>query len=253
MDAALRTALLSPAQGGGSWTPARLGASLYDMWDAERSGDLALTGAAVTGWASARNGYPAAQTASNAKPAYGATSFNGRPGVTFDGVDDELTYAGTGVLPTGAAPGEIWVLADQTAVAADAATRSALTYGNATNVARSVRRSVQAGVNRFAGSVGDGAATLSNTNTAVDLSGRHVMRLVVTGTQQRAEVDGLSAAASAVVPATAVNRTRLGATSSTTAAGFWSGVLAFAAITDLLSIEEAAQMLAYLKARGGIA
>jgi hypothetical protein len=253
MEAVLRTVLLSAARAAGPWTPARLGPSLYDLWDAERPGDLALNGAAVAAWASAGNGYAAAQATPAARPIYGATSFNGRPGVSFDGVDDELTFVGVGVLPIGATPGEIWVLADQTAPAADGLSRIGFSYGaNSVSTQRSVRRVVAAGASRFQASIGDGSTARTVGGSAVEASGRHVVRLSVGPTVSSQEVDGVSEGAVSVVPATGNLRVRIGAGANTIVTNHFQGVLSLAAVTAPLSTAEAAQMLAYLKARGGI-
>jgi len=236
-----------------AWTPLDLGGSLYDMWDAERAAQLTLSGAAVTAWASAKNGYSAAQGVGASRPAYSATSFNGRPGVTFDGSDDELTFAGVGVFPTGATPSEIWALVDQTALPADTSNRMTASYGAGSTLRRALSRTVVTGVNRGRADAGNGTVSVTATDSLVDLSGRHVLRGVVTATDVSAAIDGATATTAAAVPATDVTRVRLGANSSTTAANFFQGVISLIAVTAILNTAQAAQMMAYLKARGGIA
>lgn len=236
-----------------AWTPRQLGSSLLGWWDAEDASTITLSGATVTSWRDKVAGYDAAQGGSSAlRPIYGASSFNGRPGITFDGIDDELTLASV-PFPTGANGCEIWALVDQTALAADTATRTAFAYGGLTATTRRVDRQVSVGVNRGAMVVGDGALGTTALNGSVDLSGRHVIRGVVTSTNERPDVDGVAGTTESIVPATGSNRVRIGATSATTASGFWQGQVAAALVTSALSATQASQLLTYLKARGGIA
>jgi hypothetical protein len=236
------------------WTPASLGASLYDMWDAERADTLTLAGAAVNAWASVKNGYSAAQAISASKPVYSATSFNGRPGVLFDGADDELTYAGTGVFPTSASASTIWILCDQLAAAADTSVRYLMTYGgNAFITARGARRAVVTGVNQASLNYGSSGGVSTRPVAPGDFSGRSVLRLEIKPTEGYASLNGTRGTAVSGVPTTATTRTRLGASTEDTASFFGHFVASFIAITGALSDAEAAQMTAFLKTRGGIA
>lgn len=248
----LSKAIASP-EGGGGWSPLSLGASLYDMWDAELGATIDLSGAAVTAWRSAKNAYSAAQAVGAARPVYSATSFNGRPGVTLDGSDDELTYAGVGVFPVGTTECEIWTLLDQTALAADSTVRALFSYGGNTAASRrTMQRGVSAGANVAQARIGNGSSSVTPSGTG-DYSGRHVVRAVSSLTDIRVDVDGVVGSASAVVPSIGSTRTRIGALNSDTAASFCQGVLSLVAVTAPLTTDEAAQMLTYLKTRGGIA
>lgn len=237
------------------WSPADLGASLLGAWDAERSDLITTIGAAVSSFRDVVAGYDATQGIGAARPLYSATSFNGRPGLTFDGLDDELTYAGVGGFPVGSAGGEIWALADQLALVADTGVRAFVSYGGVTGAtSRSARRSVVAGVNRASAAVGDGSSLVVSNNTLIDLSGRHVLRVRTTPTNTFINVDGTEdPAPSSVVPNTGSTRTRLGATTPTTATQFAHVVLNYVAITGPLSADQAALMIQFLKTRGGIA
>lgn len=244
---------LALGQGGGGWSPLSLGASLYDMWDAERGTTIDLSGAAVTAWRSAKNAYSAAQAVGAGRPLYSATSFNSRPGVTFDGSDDELTYAGVGVFPVGTTGCEIWTLLDQTALAADSTVRAVFSYGGNTAASRrTMQRAVSTGANVAQARIGNGSSSVTPSGTG-DYSGRHVVRAVSSLTDVRVDVDGVVGSTSAVVPSIGSTRTRIGALNSDTASGFLKGVLSLVAVTAPLSDAEAAQMLTYLKTRGGIA
>lgn len=246
---------LVPVLSGGGWTPAQLGTSLLGAWDAERSDLITLVGSVVSSWRDVVAGYDAAQATGVARPAYSATSFNGRPGLTFDGADDELTYAGVGAFPVGSAGGEIWALLDQTALPADTANRRILSYGGGlNNNSRQLIRTVSLGVNRALGSTGYGTSATNTQNNLVDFSGRRVARLIVGSAQTKINVDGQEdPSPSTVTPNTSNTRTRIGANTAATASLFLQGVVNFAAITGPLTDEQSALMIQFLKARGGIA
>lgn len=239
--------LSAPSKGGG-FRPADLGAALFDMWDAEDASKISLSGSAVTAWASSKNGYSASQAVGAARPVYSASSFNGRPGLTFDGSDDELMFGGVGTFPTGATPGETWLLCNQTALAADATARSAFSYGDIATSRRTLGRTVSGAVNRPRMPVG--STSLIGTG---DMSGLCVLRGAVGATASDLSLNGLSVAAGPIVPATASARTRLGAHAASAAGEFFQGIVSLIAVTAPLSTDQAAQMLVYLKARGGIA
>lgn len=187
------------------------------------------------------------------RPLYSATSFNSRPGLTFDGSDDELTYAGVGVFPVAANPCEIWALVNQTALAADNSQRHITCYGGAqTGIRRAAIRAVSNGANQARAEIGNGTTGDVATSPG-DFSGVNVVRVVSGSTQAQASRNGNAGSAVSSVPAIGTTRTRIGATSATTAANFFSGVISFIAITAQLSSDDAAKMLTYLKARGGIA
>lgn len=239
--------------GVGAWTPANLGAALYDMWDAERADLISLSGSAVTAWASVKNGYSAGQAVGASRPLYSLTSFNGRPGITFDGSDDFLSYDGVGVFPTGATACEIWALTDQAALAADAVARLPIAYGGlGTLLSRRLQRISNAGTNRARVVTGDGSTGIAAIQSSVDFSGRHAVRGIVGEANTDIAVDGTAGTPAAVVPATGTVRTRIGADTNTTPGGYWLGTHSLIAITAPLDATQAAQMLAYLKTRGGI-
>lgn len=250
MRADMRTVLF--AGRGPVFTPFDLGEALYDLWDAERDADLSLSGGGVAAWASAKHGYSAAQATSSARPVWLANAFNGRPGVSFDGIDDELTYEGVGLFPTGAAPCEIWWLGSQDAPASDTGVRYAFAYGGGgTSVNRALRRSVPFGNNAANANVGSGAV-VTVASAPGNYDGRCVHRLVVGGTGSRVELNGAAGTTTVVVPATTAVRTRLGASTAAAAGGFLQGVTSVVAVTAPLSEPQALRMMAWLKARGGI-
>lgn len=235
------------------WSPAALGASLLGWWDAERSDLITQASTTVSSWKDVVAGYDAAQATGALKPIYSANSFNGRPGLTFDGVDDCLELLSQ-PFPSGSSPSELWALVDQASLAADTTVRVAFSYGaDTTNDRRGLDRQVDTGVNRIRGVVGSGAAFTIAPNANVDFSGRHVVRLSVGAASARSDLDGVLGADTAATPATGALRVRIGAFSNASSGAFWKGGISAIAVTQSLTAAQAAQLTAYLKSRGGIA
>lgn len=233
-------------EGVGGWTPAALGASLLGWWSADRADLISLSGSQVTSWLDIVAGYNMAQGVSSARPIYSASSFNGSPGVTFDGVDDELTLASQ-PFPSGASQSELWATAQQGALVADASSRILFSYGGiATNNRRTLTRIVTTGVNRARGSSGNGTSEFTANDTAVDFSSRHVLRNAISGTAAALTIDGGTPTSVAVVSNTATTRARIGANCADTAAGFWSGPVRDIIVTGALTSEQAALLQTYL-------
>jgi hypothetical protein len=218
------------------WTPNELESSLLAWWDAGH-------GVSASTWVDRKAGL--VLTASGA-PAWSATSFNGFPGITFDGVDDYYTLASV-PFPTGANPCEIWIVCSQDALPADTTSRRLFGYGGTANpAARLFQRIVTGGVNRIRANVGDGAVGQAIDNTTVDFSSRHLLRLSVGATASSLYVDGGSAIDLSVVPATGTTRVRIGASQADTAASFWSGKVRDIVVTGPLSSDDAASLQSYL-------
>lgn len=237
------------------WSPLDLGPALLDLWDAENPASIALSGSAVASWSSLRHGYAASQAQPAARPLFAPDSFNGRPGISFDGIDDELTFTGPNILPLGNTPGEIWLLADQQHTPAETGTRIAVAYGGATTAdRRGISRLTSAGSNRASGTVGNGASIAAvNAPSAVEYLGPHVVRLIVGDLESQAHIDGLAGIPAPVTPATVFQRLRFAATSSTAPAAYFKGVFSMVAFTSILSAQQSAQMLATANRRLALA
>lgn len=73
------------------WTPAALGSSLALWLDAADSSTITLNGSTVSQWRDkSGNGRHASQGVAANQPTYTASAFAGMPGLTFDGVNDNL-------------------------------------------------------------------------------------------------------------------------------------------------------------------
>lgn len=235
------------------WTPLSLGAALLAWWDAEATSSLILAGSAITSWADVKGGYALTQATGSMRPTYASNSLNARPAATFDGVDDYLSME-SAPFPIGAVGSEIWSLVNQTST--PVGNRVLAAYGgSSTTNRRAAQRSVTASTSRLRTDVGIGAgasaATASNTNVVFD--GIHVTRSIIRESNVTSDIDGDAGASSTAVPATVATRTRIGANTSDTASAFWQGPINSILITTTLGASNAALLLAYLKARGGIA
>ncbi len=196
------------------------------------------------------------QAVSGSKPAWGATSFNSRPGITFDGNDDNLRVASQ-PFPSGAAPSEIWGLVSQDAPNATTGTRRVLAYGGVTNNdSRFLARSPGASVNVANSSTGTGGSSISaaTSEAGVPFLGRPVARLLIPPTAIQTQIDGITTtvAVPAVSATNATGEVRIG--TGTNGAGYWLGVFNTIIVTDgQQSVDQTDALYAYLKARGGIA
>ena len=228
-----------------------LGDDLLAWWTADDANTVTLVGSAVSAWRDKKNGYELTQSLGAARPAYSATSFNGKPGLSFDGVDDRLSEESVFSFPIGSAGGEIWGVIQQNAAAADAGTKVMLSYGGSSSaVRRGAGRIAASGVNRGQVDVGNGSVVSGANNLLVDLSGRHVLRGKIEPTVCSVDVDTTPAASStSVIPATGTVRTRIGAISNTSASNFWNGLMRDVIVTQPLSAGKASDLLSYLLAR----
>lgn len=227
-----------------SWSPLALGSSLLAWWDAEQG--VSLSGSAVTAWTDRKGGYTVSPGAASTRPAFGATSFNGAPGLTFDGSDDYVEMASQPFV-SGATPFEVWCVFQQDALAADATNRRLLFLGSATSTALQLLRIVSGGVNRLSAIVGNGTTTVSAINTTTNLSSRHLARVVVTATDVSLYVDDDAPVTAAVVPAIGTARTTIGAISSSSS--FFTGGSRDMMVSGLLTTDQATKTKAFFAPR----
>ncbi len=235
---------------GGAWTPRRLGSSLVAWWDAERSDLITQSGGLVSAWRDVIGGYSMAQSSASLKPVYSSTSFNGRPGLTFDGIDDLLAQNGyPASWPSGSDPSWLWGVVDQQRSNAVPGTGTIHQYGSSSTTANTRRSSrfVISGENRGGAGVGV-SGTSDQHNANVVFLGRHVLCSKITGTTLQASVDGVAGALSAAtVNTTAAERTAIGGASN--GGNFWLGVINTVLLTLPLSAADEASLTAHLMRR----
>jgi hypothetical protein len=243
---------LTTGGGTAAWSPDALATNLLGWIDAEHGSTVTQSGGLVSAWADIVGARSYAQATGSSKPAYSTTSFNSRPGITYDGVDDELTLGSSPYPLSGAF--EIWGLVEQTALPADVTARTFFGYGTGTaSVTLLMRRLSSGGFNRFSAVIGNATSGLAVTHSTADFSGKCVVRLTLDGVNATPYVNGVAGTPVAVAASITAGRSRVGANASPTAAAFWQGGVNNIVITNPLSAADATLMLAYQKTRGGIA
>lgn len=241
--------------GGNYNAVAVIGSDLLEMWDASRGETITATTDAtytnaVSSWSGLVLGSNLVQSTPNLKPTYSPTGLAGSPCINHDGTQQYLTCTDAALLaalPSGATPGEIWVLLSQDALAADTTERYACGWsGTSVVTGRAISRTVTSGTNRARGRTGIGASATSVNDAAVDFSGIHVIRHIVGATTSSLSVDGGVPTTAAAVPATTNQRFRVGAISAAAASNYWQGKIAAILVTKPLSDDKAAALHSYL-------
>lgn len=232
-------------RGAGTWRPTDLGAALTAWWSADDPAD-----GAVETWTARIGGIAPTQANAGARPVKASTSFDARPGVTFDGVDDNLITTSFAALPSGVVTGEIWAAVQQDEVAAVAPLTIALMYGALAGGRRGFWRSGATGTNRYV--VGGGSAVLSDT--AIDFSGYHLVGAVYTSTTQFGFIDGAPTvpASAASAQDTVATRLRIGAQNTATASNYWKGALRHILVTTELAAGQRQQIEGWLAWDAGL-
>ncbi len=191
-------------------------------WNAGRN-DLIAVETGVSSFRDSYNAYDMVQAVALSQPLYSLTSFSGFPGLTADGLAQQLTLASQ-PFPSAAAVSTLRFVGDQVALAADATSRAGFSYGGVTiNDSRTIGRNVVSAVNRGFGRTGSGASFTTVNGTTVDLIGRHFIRVLIGAAQTEVSVDLNTAVVGAVVPSTGTTRVRIFALTNTVVANFWSG------------------------------
>lgn len=236
----------APLGSAGSYNYATaLGSDLLAAWDATRLDLITQSGGLVSSQKDVVAGYDAAQATGSLQPAYSSSGYNGAPTLSYDGLDDRLATATNPFA--GLTSFEMWAVVSQDALAADTSGRTIISFGGAGTTAQaSLRRVVTGGVNRAQSQVGNGAASISVADAAVDFSGRHVVRGRVTPTTLFFSIDGGAEVSIAATPVIGVGMCRLGSLANTTAANFWQGLLPFIAVTGPLSSQKGTAFYNYL-------
>lgn len=212
------------------WTPADLGAGLLAWWNADDLGETP-----VSAWADRIAGNTPVQASPAKQPAMSATSFNGVGGVTFDGLDDELTLSGTGSLPVGVVPCEVWTLWRRIS----GVTITVFGYGGSADSFRVVRRvgtgaQMQDGAGGIVTGGGIGSGSFSILGARFDA-------MLFTLRQNGAQVGTDDATLNTVA-----TRLRIGASTATTATNLLSGIVRHILVTSLLSLSDQEKMEGWL-------
>ena len=218
------------------WSPHALGRGLLRAWwnADDHASSLLMTddgSGVISSWKDCINGANLTGT-TTARPTWGATSFNGRAGVTADGTANALTLTGVPTtLPTGANPSEIWAVYSSTSNGAS--TRNLFGYG-VSATGRAIRESAGFdGVNI----IGDAVAI---ADTQFPRAGFHIAGAIFNGTTLEGRTNGrpFTTPGTALVPATSPTRVRMFSSLGTSAGSFWQGVLRHVFVVTSLTAQQ---------------
>jgi len=214
-----------------------LGAKLLGQFAGDKSSSLTLSGASVTSWTCLITGLAIAPGTAGTRPVYNSAGF-----LTFDGVDDYLS-APSNPYFSGAATGEIFVVANNTALPADTGLRIAAWIGGTTSIAtsRALGRSVVSAVNRAYARVGNGSGNAAVNATAGDFSGKHRVACRVEAATTYVNLDGGAEASASIVPSTTTAATVIGQY-GLAGSGFWQGGIYTVLFTSPLTSGERAAL-----------
>lgn len=247
----LRRVAVSPqrgaSSGAGAFTLATLGAAAIADWSADDHGTANMTddgAGAISAWAD-RLGGVSVTAATTARPTYGATAFNGKPGLTFDGTANCMVTTALGSIPTGANPSYIFAVLDTANVAL---TMRPLGWG--AGVSGQDRRLTLSTAHLF--QVSDGTTAMADASASA--VGKSLLTGLFDGALLRGFVNGqpFSIPPVSLVPATGSTRLRIGASAAVSPASFFQGVIRRVVITGALSAAQRQQVEGYLAWDGGI-
>lgn len=232
MRSAVQTVILDGPAIIPGWTPASAGAKLVERWSADVPASLTLSGNLVTTWTGLIAATALTQALAGSKPIYSATGFLGfRPGVTADGIDDNLGKSGVSPLPSGATAGEVYAHVDTplNSGGTGAASLVVFSWGNTSAASRWVYRSGPTGAGGF-------LATTTSTAPGLMTGPGHVGGLATGTTLRPFSSYGGPGPEIAVVPATSTSRTRMFSSAAATPANFFPGtareIVAFTFLTE---------------------
>lgn len=203
-------------------------AAVKAWWHAD---DVAI--GAVAAWRDRVGGVTPVQASGTLQPVKAASSFNGLPGVTGDGTDDELTTTSLGNIPTGSTEGYIFALIGGAAAGAVTCCGGYGAQGTA------IQRRLSTG-STGTPQVVDGTTT-ENGTAASCASGYHLLVGNWVGTTENGWLDGVAFAANPTTIAslnTSTTRLRLFANAQTAAAQFWTKPIRSFVITTALTVAE---------------
>lgn len=224
---------------------------LYGRLDAEAAGRITVDGSnGVSAWVDGISGQSFSQATSSARPIYSATSFNGRPGITFDGVDDNLRNTGTQAWPlTG--DYEIWMLVISIPATVSANQIFINWPTTATGKNTALRRNANSTNGVFLS--GNGTTNAGPNIDAVVPGLPQVWRGIADGANIQTEIDGVGSTLTACVPSldSSASRNTIGANSASTAAAFANVAINLIMVTRRLPDDLATKNRRYLLGRAG--
>lgn len=221
-----------------------LGAFLRAWWTADDPSSIDTSGGLVSQWRDQVSARAVSQGTSSLMPIYSTVSFNGSPGVAFDGADDVLLNAGAHSLGTSVAC-EMWALVDQQAPPS-ATPGLIVCYGNAVSARRAIERG-QTPTNNAGVRTTNNVPAESIIYNSADFTGRHYVGAQHAATQQVAQ-DSNTYATQSITLGT-VSSTGLSIGASTTPSAYFTGIVRDVLITASLSAQQRTDLGAWLNTR----
>lgn len=243
----LHSPLRAPIRAPSLWlnfTPASLGSDLISWWDS--SSGVGLSGSAVTSWTDKVGSLAPAQGTAANQPTFSATSYNGKPGISFDGTADHLTVTSVGSLPTGTAQVDMFAAVDVAAVAASS--RRIFNYGagNDSQSCGLFRRVTSS--QDFAAAYASNGTSAIPVNAPVAFAGRSAIAGFVRADGVQAWHDGQYSTITALVPSVGTTRTVIGVNTALSGS-FWSGTIRDIIVTLPLNQGRREAMLNFIQSR----
>lgn len=218
-----------------------------EWWSADRADLLTLVGSAVSGIAGIYAGASLTQGLGSSRPAYGATSFNGMPGITFDGSDDVLEGVVSG-LPVGASPGGLFSVAENKRLVGNTAAYLLFGYGVG-NTRRMLGRVVAGGANVLTVNTDNAGGAVAVQTTTPAWDGRAALKGMIGATTASVAIDGNTPVSSAVVSGTINTRVRLGSNVNTSPSGYAEAQVRDAILTGAVTTDQEVFITNYTKSR----
>jgi len=223
--------------------PGILGASLVAWWNADDA-----TPGTLSTWTD-RVGSLAVTATTTAQPTASASSWTfssvAKAALTFDGVANCLVATSFPSLPTGATPGEIWALGNDTSAAGGFKYICRYGAGVATATERGILSNNDA---RQSPAVTDGVTAILAT-TSPALTNGFILGANWSGTTEAGRIDGqdtIPATATIATLATGTVRIRIGAVNLAGAGSFFVGTIRHVIVTTILTTLQRQQVEGWL-------
>ena len=231
----------------GNFQPTDLGAALVAWWNADDHGTSNMTddgSGLISAWVD-RIGGVSLTGSTTARPTWSATSFNASgascAALTFNGTANCLTGTSFGSIPVSTTPGTIMV-AGSGAGTADANSRFIIAYGG--TASGSQRR---VGKNTADTAVGGDGTTQTSGGTLLNWLDEAIVSLDFAATTYTLAANGtVGTPTTGATLNTTATRIRIGASTATTAANFWKGMVRHVFVTTALTTTQRQQLEGWL-------
>lgn len=203
-------------------------------WRADHSGSFDLDGNnKVINWRDQVTGHVLNQATEANRPTYGAASFEGTPGVTFDAAAQTYLTLASSPWPVNALSSMMIVVCDQLTPSSDTSITTLAAYGDTDLAQRKLQRIVAFGSNRAALEIGNTWSVDTFYNPREDYFGPHSVVCWYGDVSSTCNIDdAVFSGVSSFALRTATGRTRVGANAAATPGEFASAIIRDVIIVD---------------------